>query len=109
MLNRNCPPETAGPVHPARTISRAPSPRCGSPSVPSAIAIGLTAVRVAGSRAACSPDPGAAGRRLARRRRLRLNGTLGANIIVHPKTAHTLGPVLDEGIAALRPRDHPLG
>ena len=37
-----------------------------------------------------------------------LNGTLGANIIVHPKTADTLGPVLDEGIAALRPRDHPL-
>jgi aldehyde dehydrogenase (NAD(P)+) len=31
-----------------------------------------------------------------------LNGTLGANIIIHPKTAHIFGSVLDEAIAALR-------
>ena len=31
-----------------------------------------------------------------------LRGTLGANIIIHPKTARTLGPVLDEAVAALR-------
>jgi aldehyde dehydrogenase (NAD(P)+) len=31
-----------------------------------------------------------------------LHGTLGANIIIHPKTARALGPVLDEAISALR-------
>jgi len=32
----------------------------------------------------------------------KLWGTLGANIIIHPKTAKELGPVLDEAIADLR-------
>jgi aldehyde dehydrogenase (NAD(P)+) len=31
-----------------------------------------------------------------------LDGTLGANIIVHPRTAAELGPVLDEALAELR-------
>ena len=32
----------------------------------------------------------------------RLRGTLGANIIIHPKTTRALGPALSEGIARLR-------